>query len=77
MVGDIALRCRAVLDTLSHGSPTPHHLGSAGMLLRGAADDLVSLVELLDGPPPAADTEAHADAFTLSFDTVQGRRTSI
>lgn len=49
MVQDIVLRCREVLWTLEETSTSTSHLGNAAMMLRGAADDLVSLVELLEG----------------------------
>ncbi|NND75511.1 MAG: hypothetical protein HKN44_10955 [Ilumatobacter sp.] len=73
MVDDIAVRCRAVLDALADGSQTAVGLGGAGMLLREAADDLVSLTEMLGRPaatPPGLD-----GAFGLAFGAVRDRAT--
>lgn len=68
MVDDIAARCREVLDALQAQSPAT--LGSAGVanLLRAAADDLGSLVELIDGPQRGFHRQPDSEAFRLSFD---------
>ena len=69
MRGDIAARCRSVLDALAHPAPSAVHLGGTAMVLRGAADDLVSLVELIEGPAadPTVDPEPTTAAFGLTF----------
>lgn len=84
MVDDVAARCRAVLDSLGRGDRTAGNaasavqLGTAAMLLRGAADDLVAVVELTEQPartparrrPTAAPVDASRAAFDVSFDRV-------
>lgn len=66
MIRDIAQRCREVLDALEQQDASAAHLGNAAMSLRGAADDLVSLVELVEGGA-AVDDEVAPRAFGLSF----------
>lgn len=70
MVDDVAGRCREVLDALAHTS-SPVQLGNSAMLLRGAANDLVSLVELIEGPNSADGADADSpQSFRLSFGDV-------
>ena len=67
MVDDVAKRCREVLDELSQ-APQRYHLGAAAMALRGAADDLVSLVELIEGQPRTAElVTSDATPFAVAF----------
>lgn len=69
MVHDIAERCREVLASLDQHASSVAHLGTAAMQLRGAADDLVSLVELVEGGRPvgAAARDVPPEAFGLAF----------
>jgi hypothetical protein len=68
MTADIAKRCRAALEGLEMGPGSTHQLGNAAMLLRGAADDLVALVELVEGPEAAAEVRSDDQReFDLSF----------
>lgn len=66
MIGDIAHRCREVLASLDAHDRSAAHLGNAAMLLRSAADDLVAVVELVEGGD-AVDNELAPQAFGLSF----------
>lgn len=69
MVHDIAQRCRDVLASLDRHATSAAHLGNAAMMLRGAADDLVSLVEMVEGgyAVGAVDGDVPPEAFGLSF----------
>jgi hypothetical protein len=53
MTADIALRCREAVQRLDAAHESASQLGDAAILLRGAADDLISLVELVEGPAAA------------------------
>lgn len=67
MVDDVATRCREVLDELSQ-SPQRFHLGAAAMALRSAADDLVSVMELIEGQPATLEpTHVAATPFDVAF----------
>ena len=66
MIQDVAQRCRDVLALLDQQDASPAQLGNAAVLLRGAADDLVSLVELVEGGD-TVDFEVSPQAFGLSF----------
>jgi hypothetical protein len=68
MTADIAKRCRAALESLETGLGSANQLGNAAMLLRGAAGDLVALLELVEGPEVAAIVRSDDQrAFDLSF----------
>lgn len=68
MKGDIALRCREAVQLLEPERGSANRLGDAAMLLRSAADDLVSLVELVEGPAAAARVRSDGpSAFDLAF----------
>jgi len=73
MVRDIADRCREVLASLETTESSAAHLGNAAVLLRSAADDLVSLVELVEGADRADGERGDVppQAFGLSFGTDQ------
>jgi hypothetical protein len=66
MTSDVAQRCTEVLGVLSASNISAVQLGNAAMLLRSAADDLVSLVELVEGPGVVA-AATETPAFGLSF----------
>ena len=53
MTADIAHRCNTALEILEAGPGSANQLGNAAMWLRGAADDLIALVELVEGPDAA------------------------
>ena len=75
MTADISKRCRAALEGLESGPGSAHQLGDAAMLLRGAADDLVALVELVEGPEAAANVRSEdRRAFDLSFRNASEQR---
>jgi hypothetical protein len=67
MTDDVAQRCRAALDVLAGRNVSASQIGNAAMLLRSAADDLASLVELVEGPVPFACEVAALPAFGLAF----------
>ena len=69
MVHDIAERCREVLTSLDEHTTSAAQLGNTAMLLRGAADDLVSLVEMVEGGDAVGSTglDVPPEAFGLSF----------
>ncbi len=68
MRADIAMRCREALQRLEPDRGSSYQLGDAAMLLRSAADDLVSLVELIEGPTAAARLRNDdPSAFDLAF----------
>ena len=66
MTGDVAQRCTTALELLMTSNGSALQLGNAAMLLRSAADDLISLVELVEGPRAFA-TATETPAFGLSF----------
>ena len=66
MTNDVAQRCAEALEVLSASNISAVQLGNAAMLLRGAADDLVSLVELVEGPGVVS-LATETPAFGLSF----------
>jgi hypothetical protein len=66
MTSDVAQRCSEALEVLSASNISALQLGNAAMLLRSAADDLVSLVELVEGPGVDAFV-TESPAFGLSF----------
>ena len=70
MVDDIAMRCREVTAALASPSSSAVKLGSAAMLLRGAANDLVSLVELIEGSDRPGGGDVETPAFGLAFGAV-------
>ena len=75
MTADIAQRCKAALESLQSGPGSANQLGNAAMLLRGAADDLVALVELVEGPEVAANVRSSDQrAFDLSFRNASEQR---
>jgi hypothetical protein len=75
MTADITKRCRAALESLEIGPDSAHQLGHAAMLLRGAADDLVTLVELVEGPEVAAQVRSDDQReFDLSFRNASEQR---
>ena len=75
MTADIAKRCRAALQSLETGPGSATQLGNAAMLLRGAAGDLVALVELVEGPEAAAHVRSEDQLeFDLSFRNVSEQR---
>ncbi len=68
MTADIAERCREALQRLESCQGPTTHLAEAAMVLRSAADDLVSLVELVEGPDAAARVRTDGpSAFDLAF----------
>ena len=68
MTADVAKRCREAVGHLETPRGSARHLADAAMLLRAAADDLVSLVELVEGPAAAARLRVDAPfAFDVSF----------
>jgi hypothetical protein len=77
MTADIARRCRVALESLETGPGSANQLSNAAILLRGAADDLVALVELVEGPEAAANVRAGDQReFDLSFRNANGQRTT-
>jgi hypothetical protein len=59
-----------VLEALAHPEPISTHVARAAMLLRGAADDLVAVVELLQGASasePSSTGDPTPIAFELAF----------
>lgn len=66
MTNDVAQRCADALEMLSASNISAVQLGNAAMLLRSVADDLVALVELVEGPGVDASV-AETPAFGLSF----------
>jgi hypothetical protein len=71
MTNDVAQRCNDVLEVLSTSNVSAVQLGNAAMLLRSAADDLVSLVEVVEGSGAVA-AATETPAFGLSFGTSPG-----
>lgn len=67
MTADVSQRCREALDVLVAHNVSAVQIGNAAMLLRSAADDLASLVELVEGPVPFAREIASLPAFGLAF----------
>ena len=69
MTADISQRCRQALDALTVHNPSVVQIGNAAMLLRSAADDLASLVELVEMPIAPTREMASLPAFGLAFGT--------
>lgn len=70
MTNDIAARCRVVVATLSRPGSSLTSLDEAASTLRGAADDLASLLVLLDGAGSSHGSlrgSSRASAFDLAL----------
>ena len=75
MTADVADRCRAVLLILDAPTDSGTGLGDVAGSLRSAADDLMSVAELLSGQSAAlrAPIESERlDSFDLSFGSALG-----
>ncbi len=73
MASDVADRCRAVLQTLETPQRSVTELDDAAGALRSAADDLVSVVELLRGQSAAVHAPIDSEpleSFDLAFGSV-------
>ncbi len=75
MTADVADRCRAVLLLLESSMSSAIEMDAAAGMLRSAADDLVSVVEVLRGQSAAARAPIESDqleSFDLSFESALG-----
>jgi hypothetical protein len=72
MTADVADRCRAVILLLESPMNSATEMDAAAGTLRSAADDLVSVVELLGGQGAAVRAPIESDeleSFDLSFES--------